>query len=100
MDSLEREVRGITHVDRDADGSVLLTDVPTDLDALLGEAERAIATAEARLREREDAIRKRGEAMLRERKRTGRNPGRASPRTLENPGPDSPPRRQHRSSRA
>jgi DNA-binding NtrC family response regulator len=72
MDSLDREARGITHVDRDEAGAIVLSDVPVDFDLLVQEAEAEIACAEARMRDREAAIRRRGEEMLRERRRAPR----------------------------
>ena len=52
LEALEDEVRGLTHVDRDSSGAIVLSEVPTDIEALLAEAETELAVAEARLERR------------------------------------------------
>jgi DNA-binding NtrC family response regulator len=69
MDELEGELPGLTTVERDATGSIVVRDAPTDLDSLLSEVEIELKSADDRLRAREAEIRRRGEAMLRERAR-------------------------------
>ena len=50
MRDLEREARGITHVDRDDSGAIVLTDDgPTDVDALLDEIRAELGDADERL---------------------------------------------------
>lgn len=68
MEELEREVKGITRVSRDATGAIVLSEVPTDLDKLLAEVQAELEAADERLRAREREIRRRGERMLRERR--------------------------------
>lgn len=69
MEELENTMRGITTVDRDESGAIVLSDVPRDLEALLAEVESELSDAEERLREREEEIRRRGEEMMAERQR-------------------------------
>jgi DNA-binding NtrC family response regulator len=49
FNELEREWKGLTRVERDASGAILLSDVPTDLGSLLHELETELAAADARL---------------------------------------------------
>lgn len=56
MDELEGEVRGLTAIQRDASGAIVIPDAPTDLDALLKEAEAELLAADERLRRRAAGI--------------------------------------------
>jgi two-component system probable response regulator PhcQ len=49
IEDLERDLHGITHVERDASGAIVLEDTPTDLDSLLREMQAAVDAAEGRL---------------------------------------------------
>jgi DNA-binding NtrC family response regulator len=66
MEELEHEVRGLTRVERDASGAVVVRDAPTDLEALLDEVQEELRAADERLRERERRIRRRVEQTQRE----------------------------------
>jgi two-component system, probable response regulator PhcQ len=55
IEKLEGEVRGITWVERDESGAVLLDSSPVDLESLLAEMEKELDTAEERLAARRAA---------------------------------------------
>jgi DNA-binding NtrC family response regulator len=71
MDELEDEMRGLTKVERDPAGTIVVRDTPADLGALLHEVETELRVADDRLRAREREIRRRGEQMLLQRARQG-----------------------------
>lgn len=89
IDDLERTVRGITGVERDESGAILLADLPMDAETLIAEAERDLKAAETRLRAREEGTESGGARPFAERRRDprqGRRPaGAAGHRTTGRP---------------
>jgi DNA-binding NtrC family response regulator len=53
---LERQWEGLTRVERDHSGAILLSDVPTDTATLLEELQRELDTADQRLHERDTRL--------------------------------------------
>lgn len=53
IDEMERGAQGLTEVARTAQGAIVIDDVPTDLDALLKEAQAEVEAAEKRLQARQ-----------------------------------------------
>jgi DNA-binding NtrC family response regulator len=64
LSELEDEMKGLTTVTRDADGAIVLEEVPTDPVELLKEVQAELDAADERLRRREQTQRARGMTSL------------------------------------